>query len=110
MDKEKQIEEMAKDVWKASCAGRDTPCHMCKFSDMKKDSYSCLDYIIAEGLYNTGYRKQSEGEWIFGKLGGQGAWVCSLCGAGFTGENAEWIAKEHIYCPKCGSKMKGGAE
>lgn len=57
----KQIEEMAKDVWKASCAGRDIPCHMCKFADMKKDSYSCLDYVIAEGLYTAGYRKQ---KWI----------------------------------------------
>ena len=56
----KQIEEMAKDVWKASCAGRDIPCHMCKFADMKKDSYSCLDYVIAEGLYTAGYHKQSD--------------------------------------------------
>ena len=47
------------------------------------------------------------GEWVFGKLGGRGAWVCSLCGAGFAGENAEWIAKEHDFCPKCGAKMDG---
>ena len=47
------------------------------------------------------------GEWVFGKLGGRDAWVCSLCGAGFTGENAEWIAKEHDFCPKCGAKMDG---
>lgn len=47
------------------------------------------------------------GEWVFGKLGGRDAWVCSLCGAGFTGENAEWIAKEHDFCAKCGAKMDG---
>ena len=47
------------------------------------------------------------GVWVFGKLGGRDAWVCSLCGAGFTGENAEWIAKEHVFCPKCGAKMDG---
>lgn len=47
------------------------------------------------------------GEWVFSKLGGRDAWVCSLCGAGFTGENAEWIAKEHNFCPKCGAKMDG---
>lgn len=47
------------------------------------------------------------GEWVFGKLGGRDAWVCTLCGAGFTGENAEWIAKEHDFCPKCGAKMDG---
>lgn len=47
------------------------------------------------------------GEWVFGKLGGRDAWVCTLCGAGFTGENAEWIAKEHDFCLKCGAKMDG---
>ena len=50
------------------------------------------------------------GEWVFGKLGGRDAWVCSLCGAGFTGENAEWIAKEHDFCAKCGAKMDAGKE
>ena len=88
-----QIKEMADFLWKNTLIHTEDLCH-----------------DVSETCYNAGYRKQSEGEWIFGKLGGQGAWVCSLCGAGFTGENAEWIAKEHIYCPKCGSKMKGGAE
>ena len=65
---------------------------------------------IAETLYNAGYRKQSEGEWI-GKTDYAGyGYYCSNCNAVFTGENAEWIAKEHNYCPKCGARMKVGAE
>lgn len=44
--------------------------------------------------------------WEFGvKRGASGYW-CSNCESGFTGENAEWIAKEHDYCPKCGAKME----
>lgn len=51
------------------------------------------------------------GEWKWGYSCGQyGIW-CTNCGAGWVNsENAEWIASEHIYCPKCGAKMKGGAE
>lgn len=44
-----------------------------------------------------------KGRWEFGvKHGASGYW-CSNCESGFTGENAEWIAKEHDYCPKCGA-------
>lgn len=60
-------------------------------------------------FYAAGYRKQSEGEWKSGKTpNGQWGYYCSICSASFVGENAEWIAKEHDYCPKCGAKMKGG--
>ena len=48
-----------------------------------------------------------KGKWEFGvKRGASGYW-CSNCESGFTGENAEWIAKEHDYCPKCGARMEG---
>ena len=59
--KEKQVEEMAKDVWKASCAGNDLKCNTCEHSGLLNNEYSCLDFVMAEGLYNAGYRKQ---EWI----------------------------------------------
>lgn len=45
--------------------------------------------------------------WKYGKVCGQPGYYCTKCDAGFTGENAEWIAKEHNYCPKCGAKMDG---
>jgi hypothetical protein len=50
------------------------------------------------------------GEWKWGKgLGGQyGIW-CTNCGSGWVDSvNAEWIAREHDYCGKCGAKMDGG--
>ena len=42
--------------------------------------------------------------------GQYGIW-CAHCGAGWVdSENAEWIAREHDYCPKCGAKMDGKGE
>ena len=64
----------------------------------------------AEALHNAGWRKQSEGEWIAKKGYAGYGYYCSNCDTVFTGENAEWIAKEHNYCPNCGAKMKGGNE
>ncbi len=51
------------------------------------------------------------GEWKWGSQNSQyGIW-CTNCGAGWVNsENAEWIAKEHDYCPKCGAKMDGKGE
>ena len=91
MSEEKQIEEMAKDL---------------------KMVWECVrNEDKAGALYETfGWRKQSEGEWKSGKTpNGQWGYYCSICSASFVGVNAEWIAKEHDYCPKCGAKMKGGA-
>ncbi len=45
--------------------------------------------------------------WVWGKVCSSKGYCCTNCGAGFVGENAEWIAKEHDYCPKCGAKMDG---
>ena len=47
-----------------------------------------------------------KGKWEFGVKRGTSGYWCSNCESGFTGENAEWIAKEHNYCPKCGAKME----
>ena len=84
MSKEKQIEEMA-------------------------DIIANLGFInysnrIAEHLYNAGYRKQSEGEWIDANPSGNlYRFTCSLCGKTKLGKGTP-------FCPNCGSKMKGGAE
>lgn len=93
---EKQaIEEMAKFIFDIS-----------PISAMWKEDARTL----AEHLYNEGWRKQIKAEWKSGTKNGQYGYYCTNCEAGFTGENAEWIAKEHDYCPKCGARMKGGAE
>lgn len=66
--------------------------------------------LLASDLAKLGYRKQIKAEWKSGTKNGQYGYYCTNCEAGFTGENAEWIAKEHDFCPKCGARMKGGAE
>ena len=63
---------------------------------------------VAEYLYNAGYRKQSEGEWLEiddGVLIGDGKHLeCSECGV--------WKKdrQRSNFCSNCGAKMKGGAE
>lgn len=65
--------------------------------------------MYAKDLYWHGYRKQIKAEWKSGKtINGAWGYSCTNCGAAFVGENAEWIAKEHDYCPKCGAWMKCG--
>ena len=53
MSKEKQIEEMVRDLCDIECKGM--KCNIC-------DSHCCEYRMQAEVLYNAGYRKQSEGE------------------------------------------------
>jgi hypothetical protein len=93
-----QIEEMTfilnnccDDVPNDVC--ENTPCNRCR----------------AKRLYNAGYRKQREGEWI--EHIEKPDWLeddvdvhyeCSLCGAVGIGPTP--------YCHNCGAKMKGGAE
>lgn len=91
------------------CCGTENKC--CSVCPLAKD-YSPCSKTMAENALSlieelTVELEARHGKWVFGKLCGRDAWVCSLCGAGFTGENAEWIAKEHDFCPKCGAKMDG---
>jgi predicted RNA-binding Zn-ribbon protein involved in translation (DUF1610 family) len=72
-----------------------------------------LAEILTEKLQETGYRKQSEGEWITETVN----WVydvkkkyCSACG---TNARYDTHMREYIltnFCPTCGAKMKGGME
>lgn len=97
MSKEKQIEEMALDICKSRLVAEDgDACRKCRQHN------NCLYQEIAYGLYNAGYRKQSEGEWIeqaYGEL------KCSECGI-----IQEDYPHRYNFCPNCGAKMKGGAE
>ena len=101
MNKEKQIEEMSTLIYENR-----------PIKDIWNEEADC----IAKTLYNAGYRKQSEGEWIL-----TGTFkstfplpvadlhkACSVC---------KWIPpkysadyKEYNFCPNCGAKMKGGVE
>lgn len=104
MSREKQIEEIAKDY--ANIAHQN---FLDYWAWVRCDGKRPLprDEYIATGLYEAGYRKQSEGKWkpivkcntstktlIY--------YQCSLCGV--------YLASEANFCPNCGAKMKGGAE
>lgn len=95
MSKEKQIEEMARDICDIECKGM--KCNEC-------DGYGCEYRMQAEALYNAGYRKQSVGEWerrrfiIFDSE--KVCYRCSEC-------NTTWDAPTK-FCPNCGAHMSGG--
>lgn len=81
-NKEKKIEELTNEL-------------------IRTNSYGTLN-AVAEHLYNAGYRKQIEGEWLTDRFGMDRS-VCSVCGAVFEGDGGN-------YCRKCGAKMKGGVK
>jgi hypothetical protein len=68
-----------------------------------------ISIMFAKALYNEGYHKQSEGEWIDKPTGAyrrMQSW-CSACGkhSGIGGIESN---RHKPYCPNCGAKMKGG--
>ena len=102
---EKQaIEEMAKETMK-HCE-IDNQCGSCE--------YATCNECLAEALYNAGYRKPIEGEWIetdyktveYGFVERRGkAWLCTNCRHASKEFNPNMK-----YYPNCGAHMKGGAE
>lgn len=109
MSREKQIDEIAKDLCQNDFCS--TECHAhCR---LPANSY-CWDVeILAEKLYNAGYRKQSEGEWVYKfTLDGDRFYECSVCGRQEVVNclcKERNLAEDRPYC-HCGAKMKGGAE
>ena len=102
MSKEKQIEEMTeiiKPVKDYIMQGRDT---IGEYWIGERHSKK-----IAHALYNAGYRKQSEGEWIQVAAYNDGVLntvKCSVCGT-YQMVNY-WMYYPH--CMHCGAKMKEG--
>ena len=98
MEENKQIEEMAK-----IAAKRDDTCRAAS---------------IAYAIYNAGYRKQVEGEWIlehetYGKM------ICSVCGKECPIERKPdpyedyQITEFYVtspFCRECGARMKGDSD
>ena len=93
MSKEKQIEEMANEIMKVVMRNR----------NMRQ---------VAETLYNAGYRKQKEGEWV-GEADGYAdgelvydVWYCSECNHCIDDgtDDADLLPN---FCPNCGAHMKG---
>ncbi len=76
--------------------------------DYTKKKHIMASHVIledyAEQLYNAGYRKQSEGEWIKDEESKfEHRYHCSVCNFYLIGEPTK-------HCEDCGAKMKGGAE
>ena len=62
--------------------------------------------ILTDEIIETGYRKQSKGEWIF-EHEFYGKMLCSNCKEeALVNENNEYVDSD--FCPNCGAKMKGG--
>lgn len=113
MSREKQIEEMAKDLVRYILHAK---------------TYDKNAFEIAETLYEKGYRKQDEafswshengGEWEDANDGkyANPIYRCSVCQKGTLLKpdinelgNMSMIQALSPFCPHCGAKMKGGAE
>lgn len=89
---EKQIEEMINIM-----------CHGC--ARKCDDTSGCIVEDYAEAIYNAGYRKQNEGEWIEKN----GLYVCSECDktCPYDAQADDISYWECKFCPNCGAKMKG---
>ena len=61
-------------------------------------------HFVATNLYNAGYRKQSEGEWVKTGDGITERVICSNC----KSEKGSFMRPP--FCNQCGAKMKGGAK
>ena len=108
---EKKIKEMAKDL-----------CDIIVWTDLDGEPLIDAEQTCA-ALYDIGYRKQSEGEWLVDAWDNEKEeWVtipynkhlhadafCSLCKEHALLDGKEYGVASN-YCPNCGAKMKGGAE
>lgn len=93
MSQEKQIEEMAK-IIASSCY---KSCSECNSEAI--DGTACIEVRSAEALYNAGYRKQIEGEWIRDTTSKfYHRYNCSVCNYRLVGEPTK-------FCPDCGVHM-----
>lgn len=88
-------------------------CGDCYFADFCEQIPSVQAFNRDYTAYCQAFKNKTDvvevvhASWVWGKVCGSEGYCCTNCGAGFVGENAEWIAKEHDYCPKCGAKMDG---
>lgn len=94
MNKEKQIEEMA-------ILAR-VFCQTIKDGGSCEKCAKCGTYRMAERLYNAGYRKETQGKWVYREDHGayDSPYFCSNCLADCGSD----IDGEH-YCYSCGARM-----
>lgn len=96
IEQEKQIEEMAKDIYEYGRTYNDCV-------------YKCEEDIAEYLITEKSYRKERRGEWVsIGRLNGKK--VCSNCK--YPQPYKKIKAGYHLlddvkYCPNCGARMKG---
>ena len=103
-----QIVEMAKII----AVQRGYDCAAQENCDASCIVYKCHPYAYAEILYNAGYRKQREGEWIVTNSDGVWHYDCPFCDDGYAQKEKLPAAN---YCENCGArlydpKMKGATD
>lgn len=99
MSRDKQIEEMAKDVASTQIGTVKPDLTLTELGEVYKGEFILR---IAKHLYDAGYRKASEvrhGEWkkLYDKAP---RYVCTAC-------NHLYNNREYKFCPNCGAKMDG---
>ena len=106
-----QIYEMALDLCISRGVAYVDDCRKCRVHE------DCLYQSMARGLYNAGYRKQSEPISCGHEKGGEWKWIsdddviCSACGKVFyTADNADAGLSIWSFCPNCGAHMKGATD
>ena len=107
MNEKKQIEEMAEIIHKADVNNdTNTICFPLSMAEcLNKHGAKRTNESIA--LYNAGYRKQKEGEWIINRSPIEAEFKCSECGYSYIEADPQ-AETEYKFCPNCGAKMKGG--
>ena len=101
MDKQKQIEEMAKIIGKTFSYAK-------KYYDDKYEPFELAVYPdeIAIELYNAGYRKEKTCVFKEAESGDMYYWECSNCGEPFCFNNECSPEKNcYHYCPNCGARI-----
>lgn len=61
----------------------------------------------AEAIYNAGYRKERQSEWLVNKSPVDACITCKRCGLTYTEGDPDDYELPN-YCPNCGAKMEGG--
>ena len=110
----KQIEEMAK-----HCPFYEEGNCLLLDEDVLECDMNCDMCTFVEALYNAGYRKQGEGENI-SQMHPSDEFICEKCGIiirdccryEIDEDDGDETCFEFPYkfCPRCGLKVKGGAE
>ena len=105
----KQIEEMA--FTDVDILANDINQHCADLAENYCGDTHCVS-CLANALYNAGYRKQREGEWVTdteNKI--SMVTECSVCKHDFWFMKKGQLNIDRMpYCPNCGAKMKNATD